>query len=282
MNGIMEISNLEKGLDSFHLGPINLTLEPGTITALVGNNGSGKSTILKLIMNLVKPDKGNIKVLNKFVHGPDEGWKTTVSYQPQPIIGWNAFSGRTLKKFIAPYYPNWDEHLFEEMVKRFDISLDKKFIHLSPDLQQKLCLALTLPKNTPLLLLDEPTTFMDIPAKQVFLDMIVAWMERGDRAIVMTSHQSSDIMKLADYLCVLKRGEWVGTYEKEALNNMFKRYWLSDTLPAERIPGELLRTNNQIISNNPDDTEAYFHNQHIKSSSQARLDLEEIITLLVE
>lgn len=63
---------------------------------------------------------------------------------------------------------------------------------------------------------------------------------------------------------------------------MFKRYWLSDTLPEERIPGELLRTNNQIISNNPDDTEAYFHNQHIKSSSQARLDLEEIITLLVE
>lgn len=75
MNALLDISMLEKKVDEFQLGPIDLQIEPGTITAIVGNNSSGKSTLLKLIMNLAKPDTGSITLANQFVYGKDESWK---------------------------------------------------------------------------------------------------------------------------------------------------------------------------------------------------------------
>ena len=282
MQALAEISDLQKNIDEFNLGPINLRIETGTITALIGNNGSGKSTLLKLLMNLAKPDMGNIKVSGKFVYGQDESWKKQIAYLPQTVIGWNAFTGKTLKEFISPLYPNWDGALFSEMVDLFNIPLNKRFGKLSQGVQQKLNLALTIPRNAPLLLLDEPTAFMDIPSKRHFIDLLVDWMEDGERSIVMTSHQSSDIMKLADYLTVLKDGKMIGNFEKEELTDSFRRYWMSDSLPETFIPGEVFRANRQVISNQPEEAEAFFNKNKLEWAGVQRLELEEIISLLLE
>lgn len=155
MNGWLDIVQLQKRVDNFHLGPIDLAIEPGSIITLVGNNGSGKSTLLKLIMNLAIPDTGNIKVFDKFVSGENESWKTQIAYLPQTTIGYDPYTGNQLKSLIAPLYPNWDDALFTEMVQSFDIPLEKRYEKLSQGVQQKLNLALTIPRNTPLLLLDE-------------------------------------------------------------------------------------------------------------------------------
>ncbi|EQB38318.1 hypothetical protein M948_06985 [Virgibacillus sp. CM-4] len=281
MKPIMEFTNIEKRLDSLHIGPINLSVEPGTITTIVGTNGAGKSTLLKLMMHLVKPDQGNIKLLNSFVHGPDENWKKNISYQPQTAVGWNAFTGKSLRDFIAPLYPNWDEVLFKRIVEAFNIPLNKSFVALSQGIQQKLKLALTLPRNTSLLLLDEPTAYMDIPAKEQLMNFIVEWMEHGHRAIVMASHQSADIMKLSDYLVVLKQGKLIDIFEKETLIDTHKQYWFNEALPVEKVPGELFRKATQLISNNPERTEAYLHQHGIAWTALESLNLEEIITLIL-
>ncbi|MBU5266638.1 ATP-binding cassette domain-containing protein [Virgibacillus proomii] len=280
METLLEITNLEKQLESLHIGPIELTVECGTITTLVGRNGSGKSTLLKLIMNLVKPDQGNIKLLNIFTHGPDESWKQFIAYQPQTVIGWDTFTGQTLKEFIAPLYRDWDEELFQKMVSLFEIPLNRRFHRLSQGMQQKLTIALTIPKNTPLLLLDEPTSFMDIPAKQLLMDLLVDWIDQGDRAIIMTSHQSSDIMKLSDYINVLKNGKLIANFEKETLFATYQRYWLTENPPAITIPGEVKRTANYLISSSPEQTERFLSTQQIKWTTQEALKIEEIITLL--
>lgn len=282
MQPTLQIKALEKNIDDFHLGPIDLTIEPGTITALVGNNGSGKSTLLKLIMNLAMPDKGNIKVFDTFVYGQDESWKSKVSYQPQTVIGWGAYTAHTLKKLIAPLYPDWDDALFNKMVKLFDIPLNKRFGKLSQGVQQKLNLALTIPRNTPILLLDEPTSFMDIPSKKHLIDILVDWMDQGERAIIMASHQSADIMKLVDYLSVIQSGKMIGTFEREALTENFKRYWLSSSLPEAHIAGEVSREKQQIISNQPEATEEFFRENNVQWANRTGLDLEEIITLLLQ
>ncbi|OZU89237.1 ABC transporter ATP-binding protein [Virgibacillus indicus] len=281
MNRIAEISQAEKTIDDFHLGPINIEIKPGTITALVGNNGSGKSTLLKLLMNLAKPDKGNIRISEKLVFGPDESWKTQVSYQPQTVIGWNAFTGNTLKEFISPLYPDWDDSLFTKMAKLFDIPLNKRFGKLSQGVQQKLNLALTVPRNTPLVLLDEPTSFMDIPSKKHFIDLLADWMDDGNRAIVMTSHQSADIMKLADYLYVLQGGKMIGTYEKDELIGSYLQYWMKGEMPALPIPGELSREHQRLITCSPEAAEAFFQENDLTFTSAVPLDLEEIISLLL-
>ncbi|MEC5424108.1 ABC transporter ATP-binding protein [Virgibacillus sp. C22-A2] len=282
MNRFLEISQIQKRIDEFNLGPIDLKIEPGTITALIGNNGSGKSTLLKLIMNLAKPDMGNIKFFNKFVYGHDESWKKQVAYQPQTVIGWNPFTGNSLKEFISPLYPNWNEDQFNKMVSLLAIPLDKRYGKLSQGDQQKLSLALTLPRNTPLMLLDEPTSFIDIPSKKHFIDLVVDWMDQGERAIIMTSHQSEDIMKLADYLYVLQNGKMMGTFEKEELTESYMCYWMKCDLSVKPIPGEVSRENNRLISNNPSATETFFLENNLTYTTAKNMGMEEIITILLK
>ncbi|WP_026907848.1 ATP-binding cassette domain-containing protein [Paucisalibacillus globulus] len=281
MDALLSIRDLEKRIDEFHLGPLDLTIEPGTITALIGNNGSGKSTLLKMIMNLVQPGMGNIKVNNILVHSDNENWKPYVAYQPQTIIGWDPFTGEMLKDLIAPLYPNWDESLFLRMVELFEIPLNKKFSKLSQGVQQKLNLTLTLPRNAPLLILDEPTSFMDIPSKKLLIDLLVDWMEPGDRSIIIASHQIDDIKKLSDYLFVLHNGEVLGHFEKEALMENYARYWLSDSVSEESIPGVVSREEHVLISNNPKETESYFEQMNTKWTNRSSLEMEDIITLLL-
>ena len=281
MKDLASITGVKKTIDEFELGPIDLTIEPGTITALIGNNGSGKSTILKLMMHLAKADQGSIQIFDTSVGGQDESWKNHISYQPQTVVGWNAFTGKTLKNFIAPLYPDWDENLFNQMAEALNIPLNKRFVKLSQGVQQKLNLALTLPRNTPILLLDEPTASIDIPSKKIIIDLLTDWMDQGERAIVMTSHQSEDIMKLADYLSVLKNGKMVGTFEKETLKESHTRYWMKDELPAAAVPGEIAREQQMIISNDPEAAEKYFSENNLICMDTAKLDLDEIIAILL-
>lgn len=277
----IEIKDANKKIDDFQLGPISLVIEPGTITALVGNNGSGKSTLLKLIMNLANLDGGGIRVFGKSVDGKDESWKRHVTYQPQNAVGWNAYTGEDLKRLIAPLYTKWDEKLFERMIQLLNIPLDKRFGKLSPGLQQKLSLSLALPRNTDILILDEPTVSLDIPSKKQFMDLLVEWMEKEDRAVILTTHQPEDLQKLADYLFLMKDGQAVGRYEKDMLAAGFRRYWLKE-MPAVRVPGEVSRSGNELISDNPDTTEQYF-TQHEHSVIDVKaLELEEIISLLLK
>ncbi|AXI10740.1 ATP-binding cassette domain-containing protein [Oceanobacillus sp. 143] len=281
MKAYAEISQLQKNIDDFQLGPIDLTIEPETITALVGNNGTGKSTLLKLMMNLASRDSGDIKLFNTSVSNGNESWKRNVAYLPQTIIGMDAYTGNTLKALIESLYPNWDDSLFIEMINLFDVPLNKRFGKLSQGVRQKLNLALTVARNTPLLVLDEPTAFMDIPSKKFFMDILVDWMDKGDRSIIITSHQVEDIKKLSDYLFVLRNGKAIGNFEKEALTENYKRYWLNGLLPNTAIPGEVSRANLQIISNKPEKTEVFLQKNNIGWIDRKSLELEEIITLLL-
>lgn len=277
----VEIKDARKKVDDFQLGPLNLEIEAGTITALVGNNGSGKSTLLKLMMNLASMDGGAIRIFGKPVDGGDESWKRHITFQPQKQVGWNAYTGNELKSLIAPLYLNWDGQLFKHIIGLFDIPLDKRFGKLSPGMQQKLSLALALPRKTDILILDEPTASLDIPSKKQFMDLLVEWMEPEDRAVVLTTHQPDDLRKLADYLFLMKNGQGIGYYEKDRLTSTYRRYWLTE-MPTSPVPGELSRNGSQLISGNPDATEQYVLAQNIQVLADQALELEDIISLLLK
>lgn len=276
----IELTQVNKQIDDFRLGPVSLTIEPGTITALVGNNGSGKSSLLKLIMNLANMDGGDIQVFGKPVGGEDESWKRHVTFLPQASVGWNAYTGNDLKKLIAPLYAKWDDVLFEHMIHLLDIPLDKRFGKLSPGVQQKLSLSLALPRHTDILILDEPTASLDIPSKNLVMDLLVDWMEREDRAIILTTHQPESLRKLADYLFLMKDGQAIGHYEKDQLISGFRRYWLAE-MPAEAVPGERSRSGRQIVSGHLEATENYLAEHRIGIVDNKALELEEVISLLL-
>src|SRR5699024_7453877 len=278
---LIHISQLEKKIDDFHLGPIHLTIERGTITALVGNNGSGKSTLLKLIMNLAKADMGNIRVNDILISGEDESWKQYIAYQPQTTIGYDPFTGKALKDLIANWYPQWDDKFFNRVIDMLHVPLNKPFGKLSPGAQQKLSFALTIARNTPILILDEPTAHMDIPSKNLLIDRLVDWMDQGERAIIIASHQADDIRKLSDYLFVLQSGQMIGHFAKDELVEIYQKYWVTEALPTHLIPGEVERLDQTIISNDPEVTEQYLQDHKIKWTKRTSVDLEEIIELLL-
>jgi len=277
----IEINGLNKTIDDFSLGPIDLTFEQGTITAIVGNNGAGKSTLLKLLMNLVKADAGEIKICGQSV-SEKEDWKASVAYLPQTVIGWELFSGSKLLELVSKWYPTWDQRMFDRIVEMFNIPLNKKYNKLSQGMQQKLNIALTLARDTSILILDEPTAHMDIPSKQMLMDLFVEWMEREDKMMIISSHQAEDIRKLADYLVIIKEGSLLGKFDKDELTERYKRYWMEELLPNEVIPGEIARKNGRIVvTNNPEKTEALFARERLTWLQVESLELEEIITYML-
>lgn len=281
MYPFVEIKNVSKKIDQFLLGPVQLTIEPGTVTALVGDNGSGKSTLIKMIMNLVNPTEGTIEAFSHDVHSNDEVWKEYIAYQAQTTIGYDTFTGIDLKQFISHWYPNWDEALFRKIVNDLDIPLNKRFSKLSQGVQQKLVLALTISRGAKLLILDEPMTFLDIPSKQYVTNLLVDWMEadENNRSIILASHHADDIEKLADYIYLLRRGMTIGLFEKDSLVDRYKRFWISDMkrLLSDSVPGEVDREANNILSNNMEETEQFLQQHHIEVERITSLTLEEII-----
>ncbi|MGM8364928.1 ATP-binding cassette domain-containing protein [Virgibacillus sp. W0181] len=282
MQTLVELRNIQKKMDDFELGPIDFTIEPGTITALVGNNGSGKSTLLKLMMHLVKPDKGTIELFHKRVGGEDESWKKHVAYQAQTPIGYNAFNGEALRDLVSRWYPNWDDALFMSITNQLDVSLKKRFGKMSQGAQQKLTLALTIASNTNLLILDEPTSFLDIPSKRLLFNLLVSWMEQDtERSIILASHQSEDIKKLADYITVVNKGKMHDTFEKETLTENYQRYWFKEELPFATVPGEINREDNTIVTNRPSEAEVFFNKNNFSWMNRAAVDLDDVITMIL-
>lgn len=283
MDPFIEVDYITKQIDHFCLGPVQLSIEPGTVTALIGDNGSGKSTLIKMMMNLVHPKEGTITAFGHNVQNTTEVWKEQVAYLPQTAIGYDTFNGLHLKKLISRWYPTWDETLFKQIVTDLNIPLNHTFSKLSQGVQQKLLLALTISRGTKLLILDEPMTSLDIPSKKYITDVLIEWLEQKDgyRSIILASHQAEDIKRLADYLYLLRGGEPIGFFEKDHLIEQFQRYWISDMerLPPFKMPGEIKRDEYSSLSQNRQQTEMFLKKHHIDWVKSESVDLEDIIAL---
>ncbi|MBN6888593.1 ABC-2 type transport system ATP-binding protein [Cytobacillus horneckiae] len=283
MESWIKVNQMEKNMNDFKMGPIELEFESGMIHVIVGGNGSGKSTLFKQIMNLVTFDAGSIEVFGSNVAGEDEGWKKRIAYQPQTLVGCDEFTGRQLMQLISPLYPNWNQSLFDDIARSLSVPLNKKFGKLSQGVQQKLAIALTLARDTDILLLDEPTSHMDIPAKSRVMDLFVEWMERGEKLIILSSHQTEDIRKLADYLLFMSNGKLHGKFVKDELVSSFKKYWLEKELSSQiKLPGEIDRKNNRlIVTNDAEKAEAYLLSHKIGWIEAESLEMDEVISYMV-
>ncbi|CAM4103090.1 ABC transporter ATP-binding protein [Lederbergia lenta] len=281
MEQAIKISRIQKQIDEFQLGPIDLRIESGMITALAGNNGAGKSTLLKLILNLVKQNQGNIELFGQVIRKEEEDWQKRVAYLPQSMPGAVPFTGKELRNLVSHWYPNWDEQLFQRMIDLFEVPLKKQYEKLSQGAKQKLNLALALPRNAELLILDEPTSHLDIPAKKVLQDLLVEWMEHGDKTILFASHQVEEIRKLADYIAIMKNGKLIGSFEKDELTEQYKRYWFPSPILENIIPGEVERKGGTIVTSNPIETEKFFRNKDMRWIDSKAVELDEILTFML-
>ena len=216
MNAV-EIKNLKKQLGNFYLDIDNLKIPKGYITGFIGQNGSGKTTTIKLIMDMLHPDNGQITLFNKKLRENEAEIKQNLAY-----IGSNsAFPEDTklidIKKMIAPFYKSWDESLYSKYIKKFSLDESKKFKDLSSGKKKQFELCMALSYKPKLLLMDEPTVNLDPIIRNEFLDILLENMEDGEMSVFYSSHITSDLEKAADFVYFLNNGKIMLSGEKDLL-----------------------------------------------------------------
>lgn len=217
MNAI-ECRNLTKAYRGFTLDHLTFSLPAGCILGLVGENGAGKSTTLKLLMNAISRDEGQVSLLGVDNQSPeflqtkqDIGVVLDEACLPEVI------TPRETGKLMALTYTRWDQGLYEQYLARFALPKDKKFKELSRGMKMKLAIAAALSHGAKLLLLDEATSGLDPVVRDDILDLFLEFVQEEDHAILVSSHITSDLEKVADYIVFLHQGRVVFCKPKDEL-----------------------------------------------------------------
>ena len=239
MNSI-EVKNLTKSFSDFTLKDLSFNVPSGTIMGLVGENGAGKSTAIKLIMNTLKADNGEVSVLGasnlskEFTNlKQDIGVVLDEAYFPEVL---NAKNINNIMKLI---YKNWDENTYFEYIKKFSLPLTKIFKDFSRGMKMKLSIAVALSHNPKLLILDEATSGLDPMVRDEILDVFNEFTRDENHSIILSSHIISDLEKICDYICFIHKGEVLLVEEKDLLLEKYAVIKLTEnqleTLPKDSI-----------------------------------------------
>ena len=217
MNAI-KLSHINKSFGDFAIRDLNLTVPSGTICGLVGENGAGKSTTIRLLMGVLRPDSGTASVLGADVSSPefrdvkeDVGVVLDEAYFPESL---NAVQ---VGKIMAATYRRWDQGLYDGYLKRFDLPQNKQFKDYSRGMRMKLAIAAALSHQPKLLVLDEATAGLDPIVRDEVLDIFNEFTREEDHSILISSHILSDLEKLCDYIAFLHKGQLLLCEEKDLL-----------------------------------------------------------------
>ncbi len=214
---MLEIKNLTKDFNKFKLDNVSFKLEPGYIMGFIGPNGAGKSTTIKLIMNLLKKDSGEIKVFGKDHIQFEKEIKNRIGFVYDESYFYEDLTIRQMKNIIAPFYKKWDEKLFNKYIKDFDLDLNQKIKKLSKGMKMKFSLAIALSHNADLIIMDEPTSGLDPIFRSEILDVLYSIIQDEKKSIFFSTHITTDLEKIADYITFINKGKIVFSKSKDEI-----------------------------------------------------------------
>ena len=210
----LELNNVCKAFPGFSLDHLSLTLPAGCILGLVGENGAGKSTTIKLILDILHCDSGSITVLGKEhtqLNKEDIGVVFDELGIPAPL------NTRQVGKVMSCVFQNWDAAVYENYLKTLSIPEKKPVKDFSRGMRMKLGIAIALSHHAKLLLLDEATSGLDPVASDQVVELLEDFTREDDHAVLMSSHIVSDLEKLCDYIAFLHQGKLMLCEEKDVL-----------------------------------------------------------------
>lgn len=222
MERLISIHGLAKRYDGFALEGIDLALEPDRVVGLVGSNGAGKTTTLKALLGLISIDAGSIEMLGAPIAGASRTARIdAVKSRIGVVLDACAFPTASrisdVELIGRASYPTWDRAAFWRLAEQFGLDRRKKVGALSRGMGMKLTLAFALAHDPALLILDEATAGLDPMAREEVLDLLRAFMAKGERGILLSSHITTDLEKIADSVVCLDAGRLVFDIEKDAI-----------------------------------------------------------------
>lgn len=215
MDYVLEVKNLRKEFKNFTLDNISFNLEPGYIMGFIGPNGAGKSTTIKLIMNLLKKDGGEIKIFGKDNVKSEKEVKNRIGFVYDENYYYEDLTINTMKNIVAPFYTNWDDNKFNKYIKEFDLNPKAKIKTLSKGMKMKFSLAIALSHKADLIIMDEPTSGLDPVFRREILDILYSVIEDERKSIFFSTHITTDLEKIADYITFINKGKIVFSEAKD-------------------------------------------------------------------
>ncbi len=216
----IEINGIIKQYDGFRLDGISFDLPKGGILGFIGQNGAGKTTTIKSILNIIAPDSGEIKIFGLDHIKHENEIKKHISAVFDEIPFHDSFTANAINTVMKGMYSEWDEKLYFSYLEKFGLPKKKKIGKLSKGMKMKLQIAYALSHNAKLLIMDEATTGLDPIVRNEILDIFREYLKDGERSILMSSHITSDIEKIADCVAFIDRGKMLlSGYKDDIIEN---------------------------------------------------------------
>lgn len=217
MNNILKIKNLNKQYEHFSLENISFSIPKGYIMGFIGPNGAGKTTTIKSILRMIKPDSGEIEILGQKTLSSSPEINNDIGVVmdlPFYVDDWRV---KDVELAVSPFYSNWNSGTFNSLIKRFNILKVKKVKELSRGMKVKLMLSVALSHDAKLLILDEPTSGLDPIARDELMDILGEFITDETKGILFSTHITSDLEKVADYITFIIDGKIKFSGEKDEL-----------------------------------------------------------------
>ncbi len=221
MENCIELKDVTRVYPKFKLNNINLSVPCGSVMGFIGENGAGKSTTIKAILGLLKKGEGTVTVLGEDASGLSSQIKEQIGVVFDGLAFPANLNAKQLDKVMSGIYKTWDSAVFFGYLNRFELPLDKKFKSFSRGMEMRLSIAAALSHNPRLLILDEPTSGLDPVMRSEILDIFMEFMQDETHSIFISTHITSDLEHIADYICFIHKGSIIFTEER---NEMLERH----------------------------------------------------------
>ena len=208
MNQILTVKDLQKKYNNFTLGPINTSFKGGVIIGLIGENGAGKTTFIKSILGIIK-STGKVEIFGHDISTEEKDVKENIGVVLDNSFFPEVLTANDIDKIMNPLYKNWDPGLFYNLLERFSIPKNKTIKTLSKGMRKKLEIAAALAHHPKFLLLDEPTSGLDPVVRKEVLDVFLDFIQDEEHTILLSTHITSDLEHIADYILFLNHGQIV-------------------------------------------------------------------------
>ncbi|QXE00626.1 ABC transporter ATP-binding protein [Terribacillus sp. DMT04] len=209
MDNVVELNNVTKQFKDFSVKDLNLQVKRGFVHGFIGANGAGKSTTIKMMMNLLRPDSGEVRVFGLDYKKHEKEIKERIGFVYDSNVFYEGLNLKDIKRIVAPAYKHWDNALFSHYTDQFELPLNKSIKKFSKGMQMKASLAIALSHNAELIIMDEPTAGLDPIFRRELLGLLQEVMLDGNRTIFFSTHITTDLDRIADYIAFLHKGQLI-------------------------------------------------------------------------
>lgn len=234
---VLQVQDLCKKFKDFQINKVSFSLEAGYIMGFIGRNGSGKTTIMKLIQNVIIKTSGTVKVCGYDNHKQEIKAKNEIGFIADSCPFLKRYTLLENAEIFGKYYSNFDMELFKKYLIRFNLDGNKNILALSKGMESRFQLAFALAHHPRLLIMDEPTDGLDPIFRREFLSLLQELVEKEQIGVLFSTHITSDLDKVADYITLIDHGEVILSMDKEALLGQYSIVKGSREL-LKRIPKE--------------------------------------------